>query len=133
MTTSVSRSSSAFTRSRGDSGASPPWTTWPRLQAGPCLEHRSKVLTRPTGGFNGEAKPKIFQDAEKANSTEHNSQGLKGQFYHCLSLFLSYFLFLFFFSQHRGQRTALLLFHQFYLVFLKVWLHLHHICSLLKF
>lgn len=62
--TSVSRSSSAFTRGQEDSGASQPWTTWPRLPAGPCLELMSKVSIRPTRGSNGGAKPKTFQDAE---------------------------------------------------------------------
>lgn len=63
-TMSVSRSSSAFTRRREDSGASRPWTTWPRLPAGLCLDLRNKVSTQSTRGSNGGTKPKTFQDAE---------------------------------------------------------------------
>lgn len=78
-TTSASRSSSAFTRRREDSGASQPSTTWPRLPIGLCLELRNKVSTQPTRGSNGGTKPKTFQDAERLKKAKKNPN--KGQFY----------------------------------------------------
>ena len=74
-TTSVSRSWSRLTRRAGDSRASQPWTTWPRLPAGLCSEPTSKVLTRQTHASNGATKPKTFQDADRCEREREKERG----------------------------------------------------------
>lgn len=69
-TTSVSRSWSGLTRRAGDSGASQPRTTRPRLPAGLCSEPMNKVLTLLTHASNDATKPKTFQDADREGERE---------------------------------------------------------------
>lgn len=68
-TTSDSRSWSRLLRRVGESRASQPWTTWPRLPDGLCSEQMNRVLIPLTHGSNDATKPKTFQDVDRCERT----------------------------------------------------------------